>query len=127
MSSKSSSSRRAAPDMDDESSSGGCDPIMFVKRFVDRLMDCIIRSKWISLFVALLPSIYVSCILMWINTPTGLPITLAQGMNGNNDYSDPTVKAMLVNYQYPSTQYVGCLAGFTIIFGLASCAAIWLK
>lgn len=122
------SSSRRAPDFDTESSSsGGCDPIMWVKGLNDKLMDCIVRSKWISIFVAMLPSIYLSALLMWINSPTGLPTTLAQGMNGNNDYNDPVVKSMVANYQLPSTQYAGCLAGFTIIFGLLSCVSIFLK
>jgi hypothetical protein len=74
----------------------------------------------------MLPSIYVSCVLMWINTPTGLPTTLALGL-GTSDYNDPVVKSMLEMYQFPATQYVGCLAGFTILFGLMACPAIWFK
>ncbi len=99
----------------------GSDTLAPLRRCSNRIVDCIVMSKWVSILFAMLPSIYLSCILMYLNTPTGLPATIAAMYSAGNGGStvsitDPAVVQYTTWLVGPLTNYVGCIAGFTIIF-----------
>ena len=94
----------------------GSDTLAPFRRCMNRCVDCIVMSKWVSILFAMLPSIFLSCILMYLNTPTGLPTTVAAFKGTSVSIDDPEVAEILRYLVAPLTNYFGCLAGFTIIF-----------
>ncbi len=117
------------PAEDDDSPGNDC--LAPMRRCGTRFVDCIVMSKYISMLFAMLPAIYLSCVLMYINTPTGLPSTVMAAYNQAYGKSvtvtDPAIEEWLERMVKPLTAYVGCLAGFTIIFGVLAVACIQFK